>query len=457
VTVFAVFFLHRVMGTAFGSFAPEVLHPWTAGEGSPTLCEARFALERYFLEPYRFVPPFRSTFWVRLTRGLVIRQMRRKQGVVRWQFDGLEHFRRSLEQKAGILLAPNHCRMADPPLMGVMATQLKQYLYYIASYHLFQQSKWMGWFLNRLGGYSIWREGLDRESIKATTAILTEAERPVVIFPEGTWFRQNDRVGPLQDGLALITRQATRAATRPIVVHPVGIKYWMLHDPKPEIERRLRGLESRLGWSSQEGVNLLDRIEKLGGAFLALKEIEFLGQIGTGSLDDRIRSFANSQVSRLERDHLGKNFEGWILERIRRLRQQLARLLLDKAKEKDIQTAKLKQDLDDLLFCENLSSQSMEYVREDPSPERLSETIQRIEETLHDSEVPITPMGATVQVGEAMDVRSFDGAKARGAQDPLVQQLRINLQNLVDQLRAKGPPPAWNCPARTTSNRSPVS
>src|SRR5205823_6143920 len=142
-------------------------------------------------------------------------------------------------QKAGILLTPNHSRWADPAVMGILADQVKQYLYYIASYHLFRQGRFMGWMLNRLGGYSIWSEGADRESIRTSARILAEAERPVVLFPEGTWFRQNDRVGPLQDGLSLITRQAVRQSTRPIVIHPVGIKYWLLQDPTKEVLVRL--------------------------------------------------------------------------------------------------------------------------------------------------------------------------------------------------------------------------
>ncbi len=149
--------------------------------------------------------------------------------------------------------------------MGVFGIQARAYLYYIASFHLFRQNKVIGWILNRIGGYSIWREGADRESIKTTARILAEAERPVVLFPEGTWFRQNDRVNPLQEGLSLITRQAARQSERPIVVHPVGIKYWVLEDPRPELKRRLTALERRFGWLPQDGLPMVPRIEKIDG------------------------------------------------------------------------------------------------------------------------------------------------------------------------------------------------
>src|SRR5436305_9103592 len=131
-------------------------------------------------------------------------------GVVRYHFEGTELFQESVARGAGILLTPNHCRWADPMVMGVFGIHARRYLYYVASYHLFRQGKLMGWVLNRIGGYSIWREGSDRESIRVTARILADAERPVVLFPEGTWFRQNDRVAPLQEGVSRITRQAAR-------------------------------------------------------------------------------------------------------------------------------------------------------------------------------------------------------------------------------------------------------
>lgn len=404
-------------------------------------------MERYFLEPYRFVPPFRSTFWCRLGRKLVERQLKRRFGVVRWHFPDVDLLRQSLNQQAGVLLAANHCRWADPMLMGALSGQARHYFYYVASYHLFRQNKFMGWVMNRLGGYSIWREGADRESLKATASILAEADRPVVLFPEGTWFRQNDRVGVLQDGLSLITRQAARQSTRPIVVHPVAIKYWYLEDPTPEILKRLSKLERRIGWSPQGDLPILPRIEKLGGGLLTLKEIEYLGHPQPGDLDARIARLTGSQVDRLEKLHLGKLFDGWLLERVRRLRQHLTRQLHDKSQDESASYG-IKKDLHDLLYCENLNAHSLEYLRSDPSLERLAETIQRIEETVTDEvEVPLAPMGATARVGPAMDVRSF-AAGDRKEGDPMVRHLRTTLQGMLDTILSQGPPPEWNCPPR---------
>jgi len=410
-------------------------------------------LDRYFIEPYRFIPPYRSTFWCRVAGRVIPRHLRRKRGVVRWHFEGAEAFHQSLAQKAGMLLTPNHSRWPDPLVMGVFGIEAKQYLYYVASYHLFRQSKVMGWILNRIGGYSIWREGSDRESIKTTARILAEAERPVVLFPEGTWFRQNDRVAPLQDGLSLITRQAIKQTDRPIVVHPVGIKYWLLEDPMPEMKRRMGLMERGLGWQSQDHLHLVARIEKLTAAVLALKEIEYLGASQIGSIDERIASLMASQLERIERAHMGKTFEGWVLERIRRLRQALSRRLLEERGNPEV-AALLKKDLDTLLFCENINAHAHDYLLELPGPERLAEAVQRLEEILTDEmEVAIVPMGVTVTIGKAVDVRTFSTRKAdKSGGDPLVQYLRGAIQERVDYLRAKGPPAEWGAPRLTDPN-----
>jgi hypothetical protein len=229
----------------------------------------------------------------------------------------------------------------------------------------------------------------------------------------------------------------------------VGIKYWMLDDPRPEVERRLGRLERRLHWHPQTHLDLLARIEKLGGGLLALKEVEYLGQAHPGPLDERIGRLTASEVERLERQHLGKNHDGWLLERIRRLRQQLSRRLLDERGD----AARLRKDLADLLFCENLNAQSLEYLHDDPSPERLTETLQRIEETITDGhEIPVAPMGVTALVGPPLDAQAFGEARRQDRTgDAPVRHLRGAIQALVDRLREQGPPGDWGCPPRQGS------
>ncbi len=247
--------------------------------------------------------------------------LRRKMGVRHLHFQGLDYLRESLSKKAGILLASNHVRWADPIVVGAMGVQVQQYLYYVVSHHLFKQNRLIGWWLNRIGGYSILREGADREAIRATVNILTEADRPILMFPEGTWFRQNDRVGPLQEGLGLIVRQAAKQSQRPMLVHPVGIKYWLLGDPRPELNRRVEKLERSLGWLPYGGNRHRNAsATQVGNALLAVKEIERFWPPAQGGRLGRTHpalvQCANRRPGKKRHISAKKNTKCWNLERI---------------------------------------------------------------------------------------------------------------------------------------------
>ena len=139
--------------------------------------------------------------------------------------------------------------------------------------------------------------------------------------------------------------------------------------------------------------------------------------------------------------------EGWNLERVRRLRLWLVRKLT--AARGDPETSRTTREaLEVLLFCENLSAHSHEYLTERPSLERIAETVQRIEETMTDQmETPIAALGATVSVGPALDVRAFSGGKraARGAADPLMDTLAGEMKALISGMLKQGPPAEWDC------------
>jgi AcrR family transcriptional regulator len=142
----------------------------------------------------------------------------------------------------------------------------------------------------------------------------------------------------------------------------------------------------------------------------------------------------------------GKEVEGNPLERIRRIRLRLVRHLADVSKD-PAQTEETRHALDRLLLAENINAHSLEYLVNRPSFERLVETVQRIEETVEDRELPIVPTGATLTIGPAIDVAPLLAQKTpRNAPDPLMQRVAAAVQGLLDQMLAQGPPPDWNCP-----------
>lgn len=122
-----------------------------------------------------------------------------------------------------------------------------------------------------MGAFSVNREGVDRQAITAATEILESGERPLIIFPEGTTTRTNDRLQALLDGVAFIARSAAKKRARgtghQAAVHPIAIKYLFRGDLHAAVDPVLADIEHRLTWQPHD-VPLIQRIGKIGFGLL---------------------------------------------------------------------------------------------------------------------------------------------------------------------------------------------
>lgn len=91
-------------------------------------------------------------------------------------------------------------------------------LYYIAKYELFK-NVFSNWFFKALGGIPINRQRpLESRGFLQTTVKLLEKGEGLVIFPEGTYYR--NKMGPGQTGMV---RFVSSRLALPFI--PVGINY----------------------------------------------------------------------------------------------------------------------------------------------------------------------------------------------------------------------------------------
>src|SRR5262245_62666764 len=102
-----------------------------------------------------------------------------------------------------------------------------------------------------MSGFSVNREGVDRQPIDTAIDLLAEGQRPLVIFPEGATSRTADRLQALLDGVAFIARAAAKKRSKQsppgkVVVHPVEVKYYFRGDIRQVTEDVLTDIESRL-------------------------------------------------------------------------------------------------------------------------------------------------------------------------------------------------------------------
>ena len=389
-------------------------------------------------KPYHFVPPHRGNLWPSFIQRfrLVDWYLRKHDGVVSHECRNLDRFRESISSGNAILLAPNHCRYADPLALGWPAREAGTHVHAIASWHLFAKS-WLDAFsIQKMGGFSLFREGPDRQSLETAIDILTHARRPLIIFPEGTTNRTNDVLQPLLDGVAFIARTAAKRRKKEcdgqVVVHPVGIKYLFKGNIHDWGGNAASDLERRLGWRPRHGVDLVERIKSLAEALLATRETLYLGSGQTGPLADRRNQLVEHLLSSAEaRFDLGAESSSNPLSRVRRLRSIISPMLQESS------TRQRKEELyhlvDGIEFAQQLYSYPDRYLLTTPVTDtQILETLERMQEGFIGKSTNPNPLHAVIEFGTAIAVNPDKTPKGEG--DPLMLQIESQLREMIGRL-----------------------
>ena len=386
--------------------------------------------------PYEFIPPHRGNWWPTLIQWLQLyaKHLRTKEGVGSFEIRNADRLRESLQAGHGILLTPNHCRTADPLVMGWLARDVGTHVFALASWHLFNQDKFSAWAIHKMGGFSVYREGIDRPAIDTAIAILESAERPLIIFPEGTTSRTNDRLQALLDGVGFIARAAAKKRAKhgagKVVIHPIALKYLFAGDLDMALGPVLTEIERRFTWRSQDDQPLYDRIIKIGRTLLCLKEIEYFGRVQEGRLTERVQRLIDRLLHPLELEWLGSHQQGAVVPRIKNLRMKIVPDMV-KGTIAPVERDRRWRQLTDIYLSQQVSSYPPDYL-ERPTVERLLETVERYEEDLMDKSRAHGKLKVIIQVGEAIEVTPERDRKADT--DPLMTRLAQDLQGMLDEL-----------------------
>lgn len=383
-------------------------------------------------KPYKFVPPSRGKFWPAILKYYLPRNLRTQWGVEQVECRGAERLKASLDAGHGILLAPNHSRHSDPFVLGTLGRKSNTFFYLMASWHLFMDGGLQAWLIRRMGAFSVYREGMDKAAISYAINVLASAERPLVIFPEGVVSRANDHLNALLEGTTFIARSAAkkRAKQSPagkVVIHPVVIKYHFDGDVESTVNPILDEIEQRLTWQPREQ-SLVERIVQVGEAILTLKELEHLGRPQSGHLHERIEKLIDHLLIPLEQQWLAEAGESTTLKRVKRLRSAILPELVEGDLDES-EKARRWQQLSVCYLAQQLAWYPPDYVRSNPTPERILETVERFEDDLTDQTKVHRPLRAIIHVDEAIEV---EPKRERGTSDPLLDQLESRLRSMID-------------------------
>jgi hypothetical protein len=309
----------------------------------------------------------------------------------------------------------------------------------MASAHLFRQGKVQAFLLPRMGSFSVYREGLDRESLNCAVQLLSEAKHPLVVFPEGFVTRSNDMIRNLMDGISFMTRLAAkqRATTGgKVVVHPVFIRYFFQGNIEAAIKSVIDDIENRLSWQPQTHLPLRDRVMKAGLALLSLKEIEHMGAVRSGLPKERIAALLDHLLVPMESKWLCGRRDPDPMERIKKLRTAILQGMVGVDIKESDRESRWRQ-LANLYLAQQLHCYPGDYIEGTELSERWLETVERYEEDLTDTARAHQPVHAVICIGDAIEA---SGTRDRGAEaDPLMKAVREQMQAMLEDSKSLRP------------------
>jgi len=388
-----------------------------------------------FETPPRTWQPRIKPWLVRLWRPLINRNLSKNQRIVELDIGGVERVQQSLASGAGVLITPNHSFHYDSYVLIEASHRVGTPFHFLTAWQVFAMSKWHEQLMLQWHGcFSINREGADLAAFKTAVEILKSKREPLVIFPEGDIYHNNDRVTPFRDGAAAIAMSAAKKAERPIVCVPCALKCFYIDEPTLQLEELMTQLEDGIHWRPRPDLPLSSRIYRFAEGMLVLKELEYLGQPQAGPLTGRTQKLIEEVLSRLEARHNVQSKGGIIPERVKEVRRVVIKAVEQDGQVPDVKE-QLARDMEDLFFIIQMFSYPGDYVAERPTIERMAETLDKAEEDVLKAAYP-TVRGkrrVVVRFGEPISVPKDRGTSVEQWTD-LVEN---RVQALLDEINGE--------------------
>ena len=386
--------------------------------------------------PNRFYPAKFSYGWntaLSLGAELGLRPMFRVRSL---RIEGAEQLVALSRSGHPCLVAANHADHADPAVMVVTARRIGLPFHFMAARDCFQNGRVNAFIMQRMGCFSVDREGADLAAIKAAIGILRDGRFPLVIFPEGEIYHHHESLDDLNEGVAAIALRVAdgQPAGRCVHVVPVALRYSCDDAVAETFARRVERLERRIWWTPRPDLPVVDRILRLGRGLVAIKEEEFLGRAQTGDLGDRLRGLQLHLIAEVERRLGLDNAAQRLPYRVKIARQRIRqRLTADPAPSADEERA-LRADIDRLFLVVQAYSYPLPYMTSTPTVSRIAETLFKIEEDVFGAGEHPEPRDAVVRFGAPVDVAGFvrdGGFTFKSAAAPLIASLARDIQALL--------------------------
>ena len=395
--------------------------------------------------PYKYFPPKPN----RLVAWLG------EQGNKRFHLPGPTHLMESVQVEnyqalkdinrqhgARLLLLPNHSTHSDPQIMIEACRQVGLWSFFMAAYDVFERDSKVAWMMQRMGAFSVNRDGSDRQSLKDAIETVIDGRYALTVFPEGNVYLMNDRVTPFLDGPAYIAMKAQQEMKESgrIFAVPVSIKVTHVTDARHTVEQMLLDMAQKLGVEFDDEA-IVDKVHKVGIAMVQrnLKMRGFLPPNPDYSdLPGLLRQSAELILTRLE-EKIGiePRKPDDLMDRFRGVRREIHKVRADPDREIDHAVAAIWAD--EAIVAFRILSYAGNYLSVKPTLDRVGETVEKLQEDLYGKGVPpYAKRTAYVRFGDPIDVSEqlAAAAKPRLAMAALTDQFEEGVQVGLDEINA---------------------
>ncbi|MCZ6675077.1 MAG: lysophospholipid acyltransferase family protein [Verrucomicrobia bacterium] len=390
--------------------------------------------------PYIHHPPKYSP-WFKPVLTLISHYfLKKKYKITGIQITGAQGLKKLVDAGHSVLVAPNHADHADPSLMVTAARRFGFTFHFMAAREGFEKTAFQRFMLQKAGAFSVNREGGDIGAIKTAMRILQEGKFPLVIFPEGEIYHHHELLDELNNGVANILLRATAKLPeeRESYVVPTCIRIRHGAGIEDTFSKRLDRLEQHITWKPRPDLDPVKRIYRLGSALLAIKEEEFLGHARRGKLVERIQGLQASLIEPIEILQGSKNTGMSMPMRIKALRGKIRGELTNQMSPVSTQREKeLYDQLDHIFVAQQFYSYPGRYLKENPTTDRIAETLFKLEEDVLENETYYGPRNAEVIFDTPIEIKKFLKERSltfKTGVTPLTEQIRERVQSILASL-----------------------
>jgi hypothetical protein len=358
----------------------------------------------------------------------------------------------TLPRQAGVILILNHADETDIRVCMEIARRAHRRFTYMINAEAFEECRGIaGWWLQRLGAFSVARGAADEASQRYAVELMKQAGQTLVMFPEGEIYYLNDFVQPFKTGAVRFGLQALTEprATRPdwpVYLLPMAIKYqyrttieWLLHQRIRQLEHHL-ALRSRVTTLQQQLARIMAELLKRQQPPKSLRAHE--QQLI--DLSDRVREVRTTIVASLTSKYPQVSLDPGA--RLRDRAQRLIGFLQEQLRRKQFFSPatreQIQHDVQDLQRTIQMAGWHPPYTAHDPSEERLAETVMKLEREAFGTPRPrpLANRDVLVRIGTPLDLRSALTAyqeDASGTCRRIAEALRDEIQTLIESVGSR--------------------